>query len=119
MYHQHNAEDHIELLADAKALCESINVLYINYHNGDKILNKRIMDARDKCISLIAELKAHSNNTRNVDQEWEDGQQAIKEIQIIKDKKEEFWSTTIGNIVKVLSAILVGYILNLVQSIIM
>ena len=119
MYHQHNAEDHIELLADAKALHESINILYINYHNGDKVMNKRIMDARDKCIALIAELKAHSNNTRNVDQEWEDGQQAIRTLQMMQDKKEAFWNTAIGRVAGVVGTIIAtlaaAYVINKIQ----
>ena len=119
MYHQHNAEDHISLLADAKGIYESINIMYIHYHNGDKVMNKRIMDSRDKAISHIAELKAHSNNTRNVDKEWEEGQQAIRILQMMKDKKEAFWNTAIGRVAGVVGTIIAtlaaAYVINKIQ----
>ena len=120
MYHQHNAEEHILILADAKAVFESVNQLYIHHHNGDVKLNKRLIDARDKSVALIKEIEMHANSTRNVDSEWEQGQMAIRELKSRDEKKEEFWSTTWGNIFKVASGVvgtvIAAYLITIITN---
>ena len=60
----------------------------------------------------------HSANTINLDNDFEKGQEARKELAAIRAKKEEFWSTTIGGLVKTVLSIVGGAALMYLATVI-
>lgn len=71
--HTHNHEDHSILAAEVDTLALYIHDFYINHHNGDKEMNKRIIAVRDKATEIKALLRAHLKNTQLVDHYAEKG----------------------------------------------
>lgn len=55
-------EDHVSLDADVGGVVDAADDLYINHHNGDKPLNKRIMLVRDRAKDVKLKLEKHIEN---------------------------------------------------------
>ena len=67
MIHKHNSQEHERIMNKAQDIKNAAQDLYINHHNGDKQLNKRIMSLQELSIKLINLLEAHVENTEELD----------------------------------------------------
>ena len=64
MTHQEEHNEIAEALQDASAAAQAI---YEDYHNGDKKLNKQIMQIRDTTSKARTLMRSHQKRTANDD----------------------------------------------------
>ena len=67
MTHTHNENEHDRINDAAQEVWRTAEDLYINHHNGDKTLNRRIMACKHAATTLQERLEAHIENTVDVD----------------------------------------------------
>ena len=67
MTHTHNENEHDRINDAAQEVWRTAEDLYINHHNGDKVLNRRIMACKHAGDKLLERLESHIENTVDVD----------------------------------------------------
>ena len=82
--HSHNDAQHQNLANKASEIKGIIDDLYVNHHNGDIKLNKRIMNLKDTFLEFNALFQEHINDTVDFDEEFQAGQKALKTLRSIK-----------------------------------
>ena len=117
--HTHNTEQHGRILTTALLGLKGGEELYVNHHNGDKQLNRRIKINNDNWVKIIAQVEDHAVDTQNIDESYAEGQEAIRTLRLMKEKKEKFWDTTIGKVFgiagTVIATLLTSYIISLIK----
>ena len=82
--HSHNDAQHQNLANKASEIKGIIDDLYVNHHNGDAKLNKRIMNLKDTFLEFNALFQEHINDTVDFDDKYEEGQRALRLIKNVK-----------------------------------
>ena len=120
MYHSHQNEDHARLESGVDHLIAAADDLYINHHNGDKKLNRRIMRVVKLLESLKETLSMHSANTINLDDDYAKGQESLKreaEREVTEtERKSQRRNNTIRTVLTILGTVAAGALLNLLTK---
>ena len=84
MKHSHNDAEHQKLANRASEIKVLIDELYVEHHNGDQKLNRRIMNVKDSFGAFNALFEEHIDHTTSIDAEFKESQRAIKILKSIK-----------------------------------